>query len=444
MAWAIVVYAVTIIAVGVWRRSHSSGDQYLMGDRNASALMVGAALFTLVGGGELVTLTALAFSFGFGALTLFIGYSAGFLFLAFISERIREEPESRYHLSLPDYIHARFGFGAGLLVSGVSFLAFFALLVVQFIAAGELMSPLLGVSYEAALLSTGIVALTYLVVGGFETVLITDLIQAASRLLLIPLLLVVGFGGVGDISRTAVEDMPVSLAVSLIITGFFAASSSADVWQRIYAARDIRAARVGLTGGGIALVSFGALLVAVGLIAAGRGLTTDPNAAFGAVMSAGLPQWAAVVAILLVLATVMSTADTEMFLTGGLISREIVRVRSRGTSAEIASSTSVPMARVAVILCSFAAMGFALLVRDLVQVYTWLISALLIIAPTVIGSLFIRRDVIAGRASLTVSLVAFVLLASTGRITPETAYVVLLPGFTAYGLGLLFRPRDKQ
>jgi solute:Na+ symporter, SSS family len=442
MIWLLVVYAMAVVGVGMLRRSHPTGDQYLMGNRDASAFLVGSALFTLVGGGELVTLTALAFSYGFGALALFVGYAGGFILLAILAHRVRAHPDAKYFLSLPDYIYHRYGYVAGAIATLVSFFSFLALLVVQFIAAGELLAPLLGISYPVALAATAGIALAYLLIGGFETVLLTDVFQAASRLLLIPLLLAVGSQSANITNLfSSTEVIPTQLALSLTLTGIFAASSSADVWQRMYAARNIKAARIGLVGGALALVGFGALLVLVGLIARAASVTDDPNQAFRVVMTTMLPDWASIIAILLVLITVMSTADTEMFLTGGLVSREIMRFRGVRSVADIAKSVDVLQARIAVVACSVLAVLFALFVRNLVQVYTWLITALLIIAPTVVGSLLVNRDRLGGILSLVVSAVAFVVLAVTSQITPETAYIVLLPGFAAYALGLMIKRR---
>ena len=445
MIWLVVLYAIAVIGLGMLRRSHPTGDQYLMGNRDASAFLVGSALFTLVGGGELVTLTALAFSYGFGALALFVGYAVGFLFLAVLAHRVRAHSDAKYFLSLPDYIYHRHGSLAGAIATAVSFFSFFALLVVQFIAAGELLAPLFGISYSVALIATAGTALGYLLIGGFETVLLTDVLQAASRLLLIPILLAAG-------SQTAsvralfsgTEPIPTQLAVSLMLTGIFAAASSADVWQRMYAARNVKAARIGLVGGAFSLLGFGTLLVIVGLIARAASVTDDPNQAFGAVMTTMLPGWASTVAIVLVLITVMSTADTEMFLTGGIVSREIMRWSRGRLAAKIASGVNVQWARVAVLGCSIAAVLLALFVRNLVQLYTWLITALLILAPTVIGSLFSNRDRIAGNISLAVSSLTFILLAAASRITPETAYFILLPGFGTYALCLLLRRGSSE
>lgn len=444
MVWLFLLYALVVIALALARASHSTGDQFLMGNRNASALLVGAALFTLVGGGELVTLTALAFTYGLGALALFVGYAAGFIALAALARRVRAHTEAAQYLSLPDYIHTRYGRVAGHITFLVSFCSFLALLVVQFIAAGELLAPLLGFSYASCLVATAGVTLLYLLLGGFETVLLTDLLQAGSRLLLVPLLLAAGLAGGDVLVQRGSESLPLEVGISLVITGLFSAASSADVWQRIYAARDIRAARFGLIGGATAMLLFGALLVAVGLIARNAGVTTDPNQAFGAVMTKLLPPWAGALAILLVLSTVMSTADTEMFLTGGLLSREIGRLGRQKTASEVTVAVTVHRARLAVALCSVVAIILALLVRDLVLVYTWLISALLVIAPTVIGSLFVSREILAGRISLILNAILFTVLAVTGAITPETAYYVLLPGFAVYLSVLVFSRASRS
>ena len=185
------------------------------------------------------------------------------------------------------------------------------------------------------------------------------------------------------------------------------------------------------------MLAFGGLLVLVGLIARSTAVTDDPNQAFGAVMTELLPPWAAAIAILLVLTTVMSTADTEMFLSGGLLSRELSRLQGHRSQDEIIASTSVKLARLAVSICTSVAVSLALYVRDLVALYTWLISALLILAPMVVGSLFIPRETRAGPISLVVSGLAFCALALAGKITPETAYYVLVPGFGSYFLALL-------
>ncbi len=131
--------------------------------------------------------------------------------------------------------------------------------------------------------------------------------------------------------------------------------------QRLGASKG--AARRGLVGGATALLVFGVLLVFVGLIAKTAGVTEDPNQAFGAVMTGLLPRWAGVIAILLVLTTVMSTADTEMFLTGGLLSRELARLRGAQTARSAAAATTIVNARVSIVLCSLVAIVLALLVR---------------------------------------------------------------------------------
>ena len=60
-----------------------------MGGRTAPWYGVGAAIFSLIGGGEIVALTALGFSYGFAAISLFAGYAIGFIILGMAAGKIR-------------------------------------------------------------------------------------------------------------------------------------------------------------------------------------------------------------------------------------------------------------------------------------------------------------------------------------------------------------------
>lgn len=195
MVTLFIVYSALVLAIAFWYRKHTSGDEYLMGNRKASALLVASALFTLVGGGELVTLTSLSYTYGYAGLSLFIGYALGFFFLGFISSKIRSGNSEQYNLSLPDYAHQHFGFVAGQVVFYISFGAFFSMLLIQFTAGGQVLSSLTSFSYEQSVIITALVCTAYLFIGGFKTVLATDLVQGIARLTLMPLLVYVAYKG---------------------------------------------------------------------------------------------------------------------------------------------------------------------------------------------------------------------------------------------------------
>ena len=444
MMWTlmlVVAYGLVVIGVSYATRHHKSPDDYLMGGRRASSPYVGAALFTLVGGGELIALTALAFVYGWGGLALFVGYALAFVFLAVLARRIRARSDVATFLSLPDYVHETFGQTAGHLVFIISFCAFSALLLIQFTAGGQILQPLLGFNYTTCVLITAGIAATYLVIGGFRTVLATDMIQGVSRLLLMPLILWAITSGVRHgFHPYAAQPLPLWIWASFIVTGFFTAASSADVWQRIYAARSERAASGGLLLGAIALMTFGAMLVGLGILAKVGALTTVSDNAFVATLSSGLPAWAMYLAIVLVLSTIMGTADTEIFLLAGMLGRERIRVQGVRDTGEVLRRQSLAISRVLVVAIAVTAAALSLVFRELIDIYTWLLSAILIISPIIVGSLFIKAAPRLGVASILLNAALFIGLALRGILTPENAYLIVVPGFLLY-LVAIFRTR---
>jgi len=100
-----------------------------------------------------------------------------------------------------------------------------------------------------------------------------------------------------------------------------------------------------------------------------------------------------------------------------------------------------------VVVVASSAIGLSLVFRELVQIYTWLLSAVLVISPMVIGSLYVRASQRLVVASLVTNLLLFVALAVTGVLSPENAYWIVVPGFVLYGAALAYhdkRMRDEH
>jgi len=444
MTAVFLLYGVAIISMSVWFRRHRTGDEYLMANREASAFLVGAALFTLVGGGELVAMPALGYTYGASAIALFLGYALGFAFLGIISSRIRVRLSEHLHLSLPDYVHVYFGRFAGTLTFLISFAAFSALLLIQFTAGGQILNSLSSISYTRAVLLTAVIATTYLFIGGFRTVLATDVVQGFARLLLVPLIAFVAAKGLGHATIIRpVESLPLATWISLTVTGFFTAASSADVWQRIYAAKSDQAARRGLFGGGVMLLVFGGFLVSLGIVARQSAAITSPDSAFTQTLSQLLPFWAVLLAVVFVLSTIMSTADTELFLLSGMLHRELIRFRGANAPQTIAAKESIWETRLLMLLIAGAAMGLSFVFRELVSIYTWLLSTILVMAPMILASLFLPRQRLSAVLSLTCNLAIFVILAFFGKLTPDNAYYIVLPGAIIYVI-TYFVTRNRQ
>jgi Na+/proline symporter len=425
---SIAIFATVMVAVAIRFRLHPTPNEFFVAGRKAAPVTVGAALFQLIGGGEVVTITALGYTHGFTAISLFLGYSAAFFLLGFLAPRIRSRAELARYNSLPDYIYDHFGTATGRIVAAISIVAFFALMLLQFSAAGQLLAPLIGLSYESAVLLTALIPLVYLAIGGFRTVLVTDLLQGAAMFLLMAFLagvLLVQRGFVVQASGTV--PLPTFSSVSMVLTGFFVALASSDVWQRSLAARSDRAAKIGFLQGGTWLLLAGLLLSWLGIVARHLQVTDSADSAFGALMSNALTPALQGLVALLMFVTIVSTADTEMFLLSSLLQREYGRFRA-GLNPENDQLDNINRARGMLIGIAAAGAVVALMWRDLIQVYTWLLSSLLVIAPLVAASLLWKIGPKTALCSVFLNLMLFGILATIGTLTLESAFLIVIPG----------------
>lgn len=430
---AILTYGLLVLGLAYNNRTVRTVDSFLMAERSVSTMGVGAATFSLVGGGEIVALTSLAFLYGPSAISLFIGYALGFFLLGLLSNRIRGGAEKEMYVSLPDYMYKKCGNLAGFITFLCSLGAFFSLLMLQLSAGGLLLSQIGGVEAASATIAIGILVTSYLAIGGFRTVISTDMLQGASRMLLVPFL---GWAAYSQLSLGSVQaqaTMPTMASVGMILTGFFTAMASADVWQRVYAAKSSASSRNGLWLGGLLMLLFGVVLVQLGIHAFAVAPSSVADDAFVSSVRLGLPEWASLLAVILVLISVISTADTEIFLVSSLLQSERRR-RSIYTLHAGDSDGTVNSARGIVVVVGILSTLAALVFSDLVTIYLWLISALLVLSPIVIASLIFSPRPITGSAALVFSGALFIGLVVSGALTLENAYLIVLPGFGAVAL----------
>nr|VFK17016.1 MAG: Na+/proline symporter [Candidatus Kentron sp. LFY] len=438
MIWlTILAYIAALWVLSYFFKKHADVDEYLMSRRNAGTIQIAAGLFTLIGGGELVTMASLGFVYGRSGIALFVGYAVAFFFLGIVAGKIRSGANEKKYISLPDYVHDNFGKSSGLIVFIFSFLAFFALLMLQLSTAGAVISPFINLSYNQIVFLIGFVVFIYLLVGGFRVVLITDVIQGIAMIVLLPLLayivLLSNNPSVNTLPTT--ESLPVAIWISMIVTGFFVASASADIWQRAYAAKSDSAARNGLMVAGILFLLFGFILVEIGIYAREIG-TADPNSAFVETITTGLPVWAAILAVLMVVSAVMSTSDTEMFVLTGMLQHELRQFPFiLGKASTILNS--VKGARVFIGIVAIFAIGFAMMFSDLVDIYTWLLSAIVVISPIILFSLFWKASPIAMLFSLLANTIVFAVLVSAEILNIDNIYFICIPGITFYMIALL-------
>lgn len=203
----------------------------------------------------------------------------------------------------------------------------FGWVVLNFIAGGKLVAEYTPISYELSVILVAGVILTYMLIGGFRAVVVTDIIQSVGIFLLIILMiyLLIAAPVKPKILFMDLFAIPVKEIVSFFLAGFFIPMASPEMWQRVYAVKDEKHFRRSLVMSSVFYVIIGLILMGIGLI-----IRVDlPNIEAGTSLIVGfsqlLPLGLAGLSVVIVYSSVSSSADTYMFTTASSVTQDFLQ-----------------------------------------------------------------------------------------------------------------------
>lgn len=434
----VILYLFAVLFIG-WRTGKRETPQdFIIASRKVGFFRTTASVFAVLGGEMLIAQAALAYSMGFGAFWFWAGLALGMILLGLAAPKIKTIGDTYGLINLSEYFGHRWGKLSRYLVALIIFITFFALLALQFIAVGTIISPLFNVSYSLVVIVSGLVVLAYLLLGGYKAVVATDLLQAILMFVLfVGLIFFIDFGDI-NFTESLLTISP-AIFIAFLALGIFLSFSSADIWQRIYSARTNKIARSSLFTVTTLFLVFGFCMTLVGVVARNRFANLNPNDAFYYGLFQLLPPWLLGAAIVMVLATIMSTIDTEVYLVASSIARDFIAQRRKLTDEQLTKVISYAM-----IVLSGVAMIFAIFVRDILSILFGLSSLLLSVSPVVIASLFWKLKSNAVILSLIGGIAAFLVLIVMNQLTPENSVITLPAALVFLLIGqVIFRVQDE-
>ena len=195
----IVLYMIMMVAIGfaVSGRNKTSDDFYLGGRKLGPLVTAMSAEASDMSGWLLMGLPAVAMMGGLAeASWTAIGLAIGtYLNWLFVAKRLRVYSNRIGAFTLPDFFTKRFGDKAKIMttISALFIIVFFVPYTASgFAACGKLFASLFGMDYHLAMILSAIVIIVYCTLGGFFAASTTDFIQ--SIIMTIALVVVVGFG----------------------------------------------------------------------------------------------------------------------------------------------------------------------------------------------------------------------------------------------------------
>ena len=325
----IIIYLLGLVWVGARRGQLAGKEAFLISGRKLDGLWSGFTIAaSKVGGGLLVTYSALVFAFGVQAIWLFVGYIVGYFVFYWLARELLAESQRFQYYTFADYFAHRYGTRVGLVIGVVCTLSLSGWIFTNLIAGGALFGSLTGISPEWATIILLTVISAYLFAGGFHAVVRTDFIQYLSILVILGIvclvLLTLPAGPEVSISQT---DMPLGRILIFFFVGALYPMGSAELWQRVYATRSqeslIKA--VSIASGSIFLL--GVVLSYVCLKLRHLGIVTEgtpPELGLVSGVAQAVGPTLAGLWLVAYASAIMSSADTFLFSTGSALSQDVL------------------------------------------------------------------------------------------------------------------------
>ena len=330
-------------------------------------ILVGTLLATWMGSGSLFSGAGLGYRNGLAGLWSSGGAWLGIALIYFISKRIRNFGK----VTVPDIFEARYGQLAAVLATITTVVAYTTIVSYQFRGGGKVLSMVSDgmVSLETGIIITAVFAISYTVLAGMFSVVYTDVVNGVLMTIgTIGALIFLYFkiGGLTEIitvaesagkwqwfgnwaaERTGDISGPI-IAISFFVPTMLLLMGDANMYQRIFSARDGGSAKKAVFFwiiGVVVLESVISMLGLTGAVAATKGIIpdlvseaqvglTDPSALLEARQSgsesvipaiarfAGLPLILGLLLVSTMMAIIVYTADSFLLIPATNLTRDV-------------------------------------------------------------------------------------------------------------------------
>ena len=365
----IILYLFALVAVGIYKiRSVKNSEDFMVAGRVLPwYILVGTLLATWMGSGSLFSGAGLGYRNGLAGLWSSGGAWFGIALIYFISKRIRNFGK----VTVPDIFEARYGQLAAVLATITTVVAYITIVSYQFRGGGKVLSMVSDgmVSLQTGIIITAVFAISYTVLAGMFSVVYTDVVNGVLMTIgTIGALIFLYFkiGGLTEIitvaesagkwqwfgnwaaERTGDISGPI-IAISFFVPTMLLLMGDANMYQRIFSARDGGSAKKAVFFwiiGVVVLESVISMLGLTGAVAATKGIIpdlvaeaqvglTNPGALLEARQSgsesvipaiaryAGLPLILGLLLVSTMMAIIVSTADSFLLIPATNLTRDV-------------------------------------------------------------------------------------------------------------------------
>ena len=348
-------------AVLVWlakRDAREASSGYMIAGRQVGVFATMASIAgNLRDGAGLAAWVVLGIYFGFGALWLTLGLCTALAVLAVIAPRVRKIAEERDYISVQQLLNDNIGpLSARLstwIIAGTALLYAAA----QVYISGSLFASALAFPSWAGIAAVCAVVGGYLLLGGYYTTIRTGIVQWCVIMVIVVLPWLISSGGPLVVPLDTITSPGLVTASAFFGISFVVVFASADLWQLIFSAKSPASARAGMAWTIPVYIA-----ICLGLIFFAKAVqlalpsTTKPEQAFFELFASGvMPEWIGAIVVLFVIASVMSTLDSQVFLFASTVVRGGLPTTVATDSPRMKSASQMVLAATMFILGLIAA-----------------------------------------------------------------------------------------
>lgn len=250
----VIVYLAGMLLVGWYSKNkiESNSDFMVAGRRLGPILMAGTLAATEIGGGSSLGVVQQGMGkFGISSAWYVITMGLAFIILTFLAPKFRAATVK----TVPEYFRRRYGKFAGIITAIIMLLPLIGLTAGQMIASSVILSTIMHISYETAVIMICVIVTVYSVMGGLWSVTLTDFIQVFFIVFGMAITIPFAFDLAGGWSNIVANVPPETFdmfkgydmmdVISLTIMYISTFTVGQEAVSRYYAARDGKAAQQG-------------------------------------------------------------------------------------------------------------------------------------------------------------------------------------------------------
>jgi SSS family solute:Na+ symporter len=214
--------------------------------------------------------------------------------------------------------------------------------------------------------------------------------------------------------------MDAGTLIGFLVIGVFGIMVQPDLWQRMFAARDVTTMKRGLTYGAFILPLLALVLAVIGLVTKQLLPNIAPASALVSGFSTLLPLGLKELGMVLLYAVCLSSSDTVTFVVSSIFTRDLQHRTHR-----FSESSMRQMTRFFITLFIVVGVVIGILYHDIIALGLSLASLSLALFPPTFASLFWKLSDRAVAWSVGIAALSVVPLLITGTLTPETSIISL-------------------